>query len=76
MAECFLNQKWLERNFYCTKSIISKFAVHRHFNSTLSHKGNIMQEYIEFASAKLCVHCGLGKPTPGQIKAGSELRSA
>lgn len=35
-----------------------------------------MQEYTEFASAKLCVHCGLGKPTPGQIKAGSELRSA
>lgn len=44
MAEYFLNQKWLERNFIAPKSILSKFAVHRHFNSPWSHKGNTLQE--------------------------------
>lgn len=30
----------VRKELYCTKSILSKFAVHRHFNSPLSHKGN------------------------------------
>lgn len=67
----FSKPEMARKELYCTKSIISKSAVHRHY-STLSHIGNTLQEYIEFASNTLCHQ---GKPTPAS-KAGSELRSA
>lgn len=62
----FSKPEMVRKELYCTKSIISKFAVHRHFNSIFSHKGNIMQN-IQFASTK---HCGLGKPTPAKSRQG------
>lgn len=67
----FSKPEMVRKELYCTKSIISKFAVHRHFNSIFSHKGNIMQN-IQFASTK---HW-FGKTYSCQIKAGSELKSA
>lgn len=69
----FSKPEMVRKKLYCTKSIISKFAVHRHFNSTLSHKGNTIQEYISFASKKLYQHCGLGKPTPARSRQGVSL---
>lgn len=66
----------VRKELYCTKSIISKFAVHRLFNSTLSHKGNTLQEYTQFASNKLLSASWFGKTYSCRVKAGSELRSA
>lgn len=70
----FSKPEMVRKELYCTKSIISKFAVHRHFNSTFSHKGNTTEEYYkEFASNKLYQHCGLGKPTPARSRQGLSL---
>lgn len=62
----FSKPEMVRKELYCTKSIISKFAVHRHFNSIFNHKGNIMQN-IQFISTK---HCGLGKPIPARSRQG------
>lgn len=66
MAEHFLNQKWLE--FYCTKSIIREFAVHRHLIYPWVTKERTHCKNIGFASNKLDQHCGLRKPNLCQFK--------
>lgn len=68
----FSKPEMVRKELYCTKSIISKFAVHRHY-STLGHKGNTLQEYrvgIKYDDISV------GKTYTSQAPAGSELRSA
>lgn len=61
----FSKPEMVRKELYCTKSVISKFAVHRHFNSTLSHIGNTIQEYIVCIKSAVSALC-LGKLLPGQ----------
>lgn len=68
----FSKPEMVRKELYCTKSIISKFAVHRHY-STLSHKGNALQEYRVGSKYD---DISVGKTYSGQAPAGSELRSA